>query len=93
MTPRERVIRTLEFDTPDRPPRDLWVLPGVLMNQRNAYEQMLTRFPLDFAKPAHRYGPAKRARGTPAVVGACTDAWGNDVSAEQIAAVYETWQE
>lgn len=31
MNSRERVIRALRFENPDRVPRDLWYLPGVEM--------------------------------------------------------------
>ena len=29
ITPRERVMRALTFQHPDRAPRELWALPGV----------------------------------------------------------------
>ena len=34
MTARERVIKTINFDYPDRVPRDLWWLPAVEMTQK-----------------------------------------------------------
>lgn len=76
MTPRERVIRALEFRRPDRAPRDLWWLPGVEQFRRRELDDMLARYPTDFARPAFRYGESKRAQGTPDRVGAYTDEWG-----------------
>jgi hypothetical protein len=34
MTPRERVIRALRFEHPDRAPREVWALPASLLGQR-----------------------------------------------------------
>jgi len=76
MTPRERVIRALEFRRPDRAPRDLWWLPGVEQFRKPELNAMLARYPIDFARPAFRYGQSDRARGTPDRVGAYTDEWG-----------------
>ncbi len=76
MTPRERVIRALEFRQPDRPPRDLWYLPGVAQARSGELDTLLARYPIDFAQPVFRYGPSARARGTPERVGTYTDEWG-----------------
>jgi hypothetical protein len=40
------------------------------------YQSMLERFPLDFTSPEASYGQARRAQGTPGIVGRYTDAWG-----------------
>ncbi len=76
MTSRERVIRTVRFENPDRVPRDLWYLPGVKMFRKNELEEVLKKYPTDFIGPRYRYGASKRARGTPGVVGEYIDAWG-----------------
>ncbi|NUM52287.1 MAG: hypothetical protein HUU46_01460 [Candidatus Hydrogenedentes bacterium] len=76
MTPRERVIRALEFRTPDRAPRDLWHLPGVAQFRRSELDALLAQYPIDFAQPVARYGQSLRARGTPDRVGSYTDEWG-----------------
>lgn len=76
MTPRERVIRALEFRGPDRAPRDLWYLPGVAQFRQHELDAMLARYPIDFAQPAVRYGPAHRAKGTPNRIGRYSDEWG-----------------
>ncbi|MBN1936480.1 MAG: hypothetical protein JW934_17590 [Anaerolineae bacterium] len=76
MNGRERVIRALRCERPDRAPRDLWALPGIGMYRQGELDAMLRRFPLDITKPRAQYGRGKRERGTPHAVGAYTDAWG-----------------
>ncbi len=76
MTPRERVMRALTFQHPDRAPRELWALPGVVRTRAAELAAFYARFPSDFAGPDVSYGPAERARGTEAEVGEYTDAWG-----------------
>ena len=76
MTGRERVRRTLGFQTPDRVPRELWALPGVARYRADEVEALLARFPSDFAGPEVTYGAATRAQGTEADVGTYVDAWG-----------------
>lgn len=76
MTPRERVIRTLEHQPVDRAPRELWALPGVTSHRADEYRRMLERFPMDFAGPAVRYGASPRARGLQDEVGEYVDDWG-----------------
>jgi hypothetical protein len=76
MTSRERVIRTLKHQPVDRAPRDLWALPGTVMDRQEEMQRLLARFPSDFQGPNARYGMGRRCRGTPNEVGAYTDAWG-----------------
>ncbi|MCC6797107.1 MAG: methyltransferase [Candidatus Hydrogenedentes bacterium] len=76
MTPRERVIRALEFRQPDRAPRDLWYLPGIAQTRAAELNAMLERYPIDFAQPVFRYGASARAVGTPDRVGTYSDEWG-----------------
>jgi hypothetical protein len=77
MTSRERVRRALTFDAPDRVPRQLWALPGVVNGRRTEYDDMVKRFASDFAGPRYKYGQSLRAKGTPAALGTYTDAWGS----------------
>jgi uroporphyrinogen decarboxylase len=77
MTPRERLIRTLNHEPVDRAPRDLWALPGVFMTQASEHAKMLERFPRDFANPKMTYGQGKRIRGTFGELGEYIDAWGS----------------
>ena len=76
MTPRERVRRALDFNRPDRAPRELWTLPAVSMFQAEALRGFEERFPSDFGSAKARYGPDTRARGEPARRGTWTDGWG-----------------
>ena len=76
LTSRERVRRALTLQHPDRAPRDLWVLPGISMFRKDEMDAVLERFPSDLAAPTVTYGPARRASGTPNVVGTYTDEWG-----------------
>lgn len=76
MNSRERVTRTLRFEHPDRAPRDLWCLPGVLMFQQDEVDAVQARYPLDIVGAPGVDGPSRRASGTPNVVGTYTDAWG-----------------
>jgi uroporphyrinogen decarboxylase len=76
MTPRERAIRSLEFDSPDRAPRHLWTLPGVQSQRADELRAMTEMFPEDFASPPFAYGKAERAQGEPYRRGSYTDEWG-----------------
>lgn len=76
MTPRERVIRALTFDRPDRAPRDLWSLPGVGMFRSAELERMQALYPSDFGGPGLRYGRGLAATGRAYRRGSYTDEWG-----------------
>lgn len=76
MTGRERVRRALEFRQPDRVPRDLWALPGVVEFRKNELDEVRKRFPPDVATAPSPYAPSGRERGDPNVVGVYTDMWG-----------------
>lgn len=56
MQSRERVIKTLEFDNPDRIPRDLWWLPAVEMFQNEKLEDLLDKYPMDITAPEIKPG-------------------------------------
>lgn len=76
MTSRDRVIRTLEFRTPDRVPRELWYLPGVEQSRRVELERLLDRYPMDFHVPVVAYGIGDRELGVPNTIGTYFDEWG-----------------
>lgn len=76
MTSRERVKRTLHFENPDRAPRDLWALPGVVLYRRDEYDAMLERFPSDFVGPDMNYGLSERAKPMQGKTGTYVDEWG-----------------
>lgn len=50
MTGRERVTKSLEFDYPDRVPRDLWWVPAVEMTRKDKLEGIVEKFPLDMVR-------------------------------------------
>ena len=76
MTPRERVIKTLRFDKPDRVTRDLWALPGIHMFRSGELQEVLDKFPTDFTGPKYKYGTGRRHMGQEATVGEYVDNWG-----------------
>ncbi len=76
MESRERVIRALRFQRPDRAPRDLWLLPGVTLFRQEQVRAVQARFPSDFTGPDATYGRGERAQGTPNLRGRWVDEWG-----------------
>ncbi|MCX6089226.1 MAG: methyltransferase [Candidatus Atribacteria bacterium] len=68
MTSRERVIKTLTFQHPDRSPRDLWWLPAVEMTQPRELQALLEQFPMDFSVPRFRAGLSERQKGQPTII-------------------------
>lgn len=78
LTGRQRVMRTLEFDRPDRVPRDLWLLPIAAMEHgQAAIDAFQRRWPGDFGGP-NLANPALAAlkQGDPFAVGQYHDEWG-----------------
>lgn len=47
MTSRDRVVAALKFESPDRAPRDLWVLPYTSLFRADEVAELLERYPLD----------------------------------------------
>ena len=76
MTSRERVRRTLTFRSPDRIPRDLWMLGTVPRRHKAELQAILERFPGDFVYAPVRYGPNLRAKGSTGDLIGHTDEWG-----------------
>jgi len=77
MTSRERVIRALRFQKPDRAPREVWALPAIEWHRADEMAKLVERFPMDFTTPRFSYGPSRRARGEEYRVGEWWDAWGS----------------
>jgi uroporphyrinogen decarboxylase len=75
-TPREIVTRCLQFQHPERLPRELWLLPWAGKHYPGAVEELLRRFPSDFAGPPDVYRRSPRAAGDPYAVGRYVDEWG-----------------
>lgn len=76
MNSRERVIKTLRHENPDRAPRHLWHLPGISMFHADELAAVQEKYPDDIVGAPVRYGEGTRQKGTPSVVGESTDAWG-----------------
>jgi len=76
VTSRERVIKTLEFQKPDRVPRCIWALPGVELYRKPELDEVIRMFPMDFASPDASFGAGNRRRGVRGELGFWTDDWG-----------------
>lgn len=78
MTPRERVRRCLEFDHPDRVPRETWLLPiAAREHGEAAIRAFLQRWPNDIDRPVVANPKlAALTAGDPYAVGAYRDEWG-----------------
>jgi hypothetical protein len=76
MTSRERVVRALTFQDPDRAPRDLWTLPGVQLHRRSELATLRATYPSDFGSPPDPYGPSQRIAGDLGMEAGYTDEWG-----------------
>ena len=79
MTGRERVRRCVEFDHPDRVPRDLWTLPiAETTYGHERVEALRRRWPSDFgAVDVPNPALAARCRGDRHGVGRFVDEWGS----------------
>jgi uroporphyrinogen-III decarboxylase len=73
---RERMIQTLEFDNPDRIPRDLWQLPWAVTHYPGVAEAIREEFPMDMkSAPGYQKSPSP-GLGDPYVEGISFDEWG-----------------
>lgn len=76
MTSRELVYAALEHDSPERAPRDLWLLPWATMHYPQEVKKIQEAFPSDFGgvpAPLEKNPPTQ---GDPYGVGAYVDVWG-----------------
>jgi hypothetical protein len=76
MISRDRVIRTLNHQSIDRAPRDLWLLPGMEADRADDVAEMDLRFPSDVLHLETKWPTGKRSKGDPQKAGPYTDAWG-----------------
>jgi hypothetical protein len=77
VTSRERVIASLSFSTPDRAPRDLWILPYTSLFRADEVESFLERYPIDFERVELGPDDAKGREDRLAKPGTYTDDWGS----------------
>jgi hypothetical protein len=76
MTPRQRVLRTLNHQPLDRAPRDLWLLPGLEVDRAEDIAEIQVRFPSDILHLDTKWPVGKRTKGMANRAGQYTDAWG-----------------
>lgn len=78
MTSRERVLRSLELNHPDRPPRHTWWLPiAALEHGAKAIRSFKERWPDDIGTPGVAVPELQVLRhGDPYAAGTYTDEWG-----------------
>jgi hypothetical protein len=75
-TSREIVTRCLEFDHPERLPRELWALPWAIEHYGEAFQAFCRRFPGDFGAPPDIFRPSPRRKGDWFAEGTYVDEWG-----------------
>lgn len=76
MTPREIVHRTLQFASPPRIPRQLWLLPWAEARYPEQVTELRTRFPDDITSTPIPYIDPPRISGDPYLPGTYIDDWG-----------------
>lgn len=76
MTSRELVIRTLNHQSVDRAPRDLWVSPAVETLMPDDLADVNLRYPSDILTAEFSYPAARRAQSKAPRDGVFVDAWG-----------------
>jgi len=98
MTPRQRVLKALTFDSPDRVPRNISALPWVAMFAASELEALCRDFPDDLTSPAGGLGVGERRCGEVARKGSYIDDWGvtweaceDGVTGEVKHAIIENW--
>ncbi|HPX41566.1 MAG TPA: uroporphyrinogen decarboxylase family protein [Candidatus Hydrogenedentes bacterium] len=76
-TSRERVYQALQFEGPDRAPRNLWSLPWAELHFPEALKKIRDDFPDDFAGAPGYCRESPRTIGNEYSVGRYTDPWGS----------------
>ena len=75
MTSKERVIKTLTFNKPDRIPRDMWELPGVKVYQPGAADRVRKKFEMDILSPPVKKTKLSHMKGEQFEPGLYVDEW------------------
>jgi len=76
MTSRELVVRSLNHETVDRVPRDLWIAPEAVETRADDLAELQLRYPSDIVYPEFELPPGKRSKVKRTRAGQYTDAWG-----------------
>jgi hypothetical protein len=77
MTGRERVKSCILFKSPDRLPRDLWVLPYVSIFQKEEFDSIMKKYPLDIGTSQLSPGWSDKVVKASAKTGSHIDDWGS----------------
>lgn len=76
MTSRELVYATLEHNSPERVPREMWLLPWAETHYPEAVERIRREFPSDFTGVRVDYERLPETKGDPYTKGVYVDQWG-----------------
>jgi len=76
MTPRELVYKTLEFKSPSRIPRNIWVMAWAQYNYPDELTRIREKYPDDITGPTFEYRFKPSMQGDPYAVGTYIDEWG-----------------
>jgi len=76
MTSREIVKKCLNFDNPERMPRDVWVLPWAENKFPEQIKKIRDEYPSDFGFPPDVYNKSSKRNGDAYDVGQYIDEWG-----------------
>ncbi len=77
MTGKERVKAALTFNNPDRPPRDLWTLPYVLLFREDELNALREAYPTDIAAINRSPEHLDKYINNASKIGSYTDDWGS----------------
>ncbi|NLP11001.1 methyltransferase [bacterium] len=75
-SPREIVKACLEFNHPERLPRDLWLLPWAQLHYPAEVARLQEQYPNDIVDAPKVYPPSSRIQGDEYRQGSYTDEWG-----------------
>lgn len=76
MTSKELVLKTLNFENPDRAPRQLWKLPWADIYFPEEVKRIEKDFPTDFDGPPGYHEILPETKGYPCEIGTYIDDWG-----------------
>lgn len=76
MNSKELVLRTLEFENPDRIPRQMWILPWAQQNYPKELANIQNCFPDDIINSAGFLKKKPQTKGNPFNIGTYIDEWG-----------------
>lgn len=82
----------MDFESPERVPRFVSALPGVVEGRSAEYQDLLARYPSDAVFAAPSYRPSKRTKGSPHSGEPFVDEWGSVWGAEQAGMIGEVKQ-